>query len=313
MQRNYFTLRLVSLIILSGFFLLNNSCKSGKKSQEGKEVGIEDFLTEEDIFDDIDKAKKIFYSLPSPLETAMLLKSAGVTYNEMILNDLANVEKYSTNKSKALNLGIYTTDLSFACLFDQAQTSLKYMDATKRLSTEMGISDAIDEETIKRLEQNLNKRDVVMDIISETFLNSSSYLKENDQQDVAALVLVGGWIEGLYIGTQMVGDNPVQGNKLVDRIAEQKLSFSIVERMLQDNSKNQLGEENRDIIELINELHTMKAAFDKIEVQTSSVKVDEEDTANVTLLKSQTKISVTPQAFMELQAAVKSLRNNFVQ
>ena len=33
----------------------------------------------------------------------------------------------------------------------------------------MGISDAIDEETMKRLEQNLNNRDVVMDIISETF------------------------------------------------------------------------------------------------------------------------------------------------
>ena len=313
MQQNYFTLRLASLVILSGLFLLNNSCKSWKKNQVGKEVGIGDFLTEEDIFDDIDKAKKIFYSLPSPLETAVLLKSAGVSYNETILNDLANVEKYATNKSKALNLGIYTTDLSFACLFDQAQTSLKYMNATKQLATEMGISDAIDEETMKRLEQNLNKRDVVMDIISETFLNSSSYLKENDQQDVAALVLVGGWIEGLYIGTQMVGDNPAQGNKLVDRIAEQKLSFSIVERMLQDNMKNQLGEENRDIIELINELHAIKAAFDKIEVQTSAVKVDEKDTAIVTVLKSQTKISVTPQAFMELKAAVNSLRNNFVQ
>jgi hypothetical protein len=120
MQQKYFTLRLVSLIILSGLFLLNNSCKSGKKNQEGKEVGIEDFLTEEDIFDDIDKAKKIFYSLPSPLETAMLLKSAGVSYNEMVLNDLDNVEKYSTKRSKALNLGIYTTDLSFSCLFDQA-------------------------------------------------------------------------------------------------------------------------------------------------------------------------------------------------
>ena len=142
-------------------------------------------------------------------------------------------------KAKPLNLGIYTTDLSFASLFDQAQTSLKYMDATKKLATEMGISDAIDEETMKRLEQNLNKRDVVMDIISETFLNSSSYLKENDQQDVAAMVLVGGWIEGLYIGTQMIGNHPVKGNKLVDRIAEQKLSFSIVERMLQDNRKNQ--------------------------------------------------------------------------
>ncbi len=313
-MRNYYTtLRFASLIILSGILMLGNACKSGKKGQEGKEVGIEDFLTEEDIFDDIDKAKKIFYSLPSPLETAMLLKSAGVAYNETVLNDLANVEKYSTNKSKALNLGIYTTDLSFACLFDQAQTSLEYMDATKKLATEMGISDAIDEETMKRLEQNLNKRDVVMDIISETFLNSSSYLKENDQQDVAAMVLVGGWVEGLYIGTQMVGDQPIEGNKLVDRIAEQKLSFSIVERMLQDNVKNARGEENRDIVELINELHATKAAFEKIDVQTSSVKIDENDTADVAVLKSQTKINVTPEAFKELQAAVKSLRNNFVQ
>lgn len=313
MQHNYFNLRLAGIIFLCGLFLLGNSCKSLKKSQEGREVGIEDFLTEEDIFDDIDKAKKIFYSLPSPLETAMLLKSAGVNYDETVLNSLENVVKYSTNRSKALNLGIYTTDLSFACLFDQAQTSLKYMDATKQLATEMGISDAIDEETMKRLEQNLNKRDVVMDIISETFLNSSSYLKENDQQDVAAMVLVGGWIEGLYIGTRMVGDNPDQGNKLVNRIAEQKLSFSIVERMLQDNTKNLRGEENRDIMELINELHALKTAFDKIEVQTSAVKIDDNDTANVATLKSQTKISFTPEAFTELQAAVKSLRNNFVQ
>jgi len=313
MRQFYFNLRLVNLIVLLGLFLLNDSCKSGKRNQEGKEVGLEDFLTEEDIFDDIDKAKKIFYSLPSPLETAMLIKSAGASYNETVLNDLNNVEKYSTNKSKALNLGIYTTDLSFACLFDQAQTSLKYMDATRQLATEMGISDAIDEETMRRLEQNLNNRDVVMDIISETFLNSSSYLKENDQQEVAAIVLVGGWLEGLYIGTQMVGSGPTKGNKLVDRIAEQKLSFSIVERMLQDNKKNQLGEENRDIVELINELHSLKSAFANIEVQTSAIKVEDEDSSHVTLLKSQTKINVTPEAFAELKTAVKTLRNNYVQ
>jgi hypothetical protein len=312
MQHNYLNFRVVNFIILLSLFLLNYSCKSCK-NRESKEVGLEDFLTEEDIFDDIDKAKKIFYSLPSPLETAMLLKSAGITYNEQLLNSLDNVDKYATNKSKALNLGIYTTDLSFASLFDQAQTSIKYMDATKRLATEMGISDAIDEETLKRLEQNLNNRDVVMDIISETFFNSSSYLKENDQQEVAAMVLVGGWIEGLYIGSQMIGDNPIQGNKLVDRISEQKLSFSIVERMLQDNRVNAHGEENRDIVELINELHAVKSSFDKIEVQTSAVKIDEGDSSDITMLRSTTKINVTPEAFKELQTAVKSLRTNFVQ
>ncbi len=243
----------------------------------------------------------------------MLLKTAGVTYNEGLLNQLENVDQYATNKSKAINLGIYTTDLSFASLFDQAQISLKYMEATRKLATEMGIDDAVDEETMKRLEQNLNNRDVVMDIISETFLNSSSYLKENDQQEVAAMVLVGGWIEGLYIGSQMVGTSPVEGNKLVDRIAEQKLSFSIVERMLQDNRQNEKGEDNRDIVEMINELHAVKTAYAKIEVQTSSVKLEEADSTGTNVLKSETKIKVTPEAFSELQAAVKSLRNSYVQ
>lgn len=312
MQHNRIAVRLISIVLLTGIFLIADSCKSNKV-REGRDIGIEDFLSEEDIFDDIDKAKKIFYSLPSPLETAMLLKSAGVEYNELILNGLNNVEKYSTNRSKALNLGIYTTDLSLACLFDQPQASLNYMDATTRLANEMGISDAIDKETLQRLKENLDNRDVVMDIISETFLNSSSYLKENDQQDVAAMVLVGGWIEGLYIGTQMVGDGPVENNELVNRIAEQKLSFSIVERMLQDNTKNMRGEENRDIVELINELHGLKTAFDKIDVQTSSVRIGEKDTTEVTNLKSQTRINVTPEAFAELKTAVKSLRNNFVQ
>jgi hypothetical protein len=312
MRLIYSNLRLASVIFLLGLSLVNNSCKSGKAKLD-KEPGLESFLTEEDIFDDIDKAKKIFYSLPSPLETAMLLKSAGISYNEQVLNDLGSVDKYSTNKSKAINLGIYTTDLSFASLFDQPQTSLKYMDATKKLANEMGISDAVDEETMNRLKQNLNNRDIVMDVISETFLNTSAYLKENDQQAVAAMVLVGGWIEGLYIGTQMIGNHPIEGNKLVDRIAEQKLSFSIVERMLQDNRKNQKGDENRDIIEMINELHALKMAFDKIEVKTSSVKVEEGDAASGSMLKSQTKIKVTPEAFRELQASVQSLRNNFVQ
>lgn len=242
----------------------------------------------------------------------MLIKSAGAEYNEQLLNPLNNVDKYTTNKSMALNLGIYTTDLSFCSLFDQTQTSLNYMDATRKLAENMDIRDAIDEETMVRLEENLNNRDVVMDIISETFLNSSSYLKENERQAVAAIVLVGGWIEGLYLATQLSGDKPVEGNKLVDRIAEQKLSFSIVDRMLEDNRVNEKGEENLDIVSLINDLQGLRSAYNNIIVQTSAVKVDANNTTNVSTLKSQTKITVTPEAFTELRNAVNSLRSNFI-
>lgn len=301
----------ITFLTLMLLFVLA-ACKSDKTKKKGKEVSLDEFVGE-DIFDDIDKAKKIFYSLPSPLETAMLIKSAGAEYNEQLLNPLSNVSKYTTNKSMALNLGIYTTDLSFCSLFDQTQTSLNYMDATRKLAEAMDIKDAIDEETMKRLEDNLNNRDVVMDIISETFLNSSSYLKENERQAVAAIVLVGGWIEGLYLATQLVGDKPIEGNKLVDRIAEQKLSFSIVDRMLADNKVNEKGEENGDIISLINDLENLKKAYSKITVQTSAIKVEPNAQTNVTTLKSQTKITVTPEAFKELKGAINTLRTNFIQ
>ena len=77
MQNKYRHLHLICLMLLLGVIVSLPACKSDGR-QRGREVRLDDFLTEEDIFDDIDKAKKIFYSLPSPLETAMLLKTAGI-------------------------------------------------------------------------------------------------------------------------------------------------------------------------------------------------------------------------------------------
>lgn len=312
MQRRYYSMKLVTVLAVLCLFLLPN-CSSNKSKQKQNNESMEDFLSEDEIFDDIDKAKKIFYSLPSPLETAMLIKSAGAEYNETLLNPVSNSGNYSSNKAMALNLGIYTTDLSFASLFDQTQTSIKYMEAARKMAEGLDITDAINDETIKRLEDNLNNRDVIMDIISETFLESSSYLKENDRPAVATIVLIGGWIEGLYIATELVDGNSIQGNKLVDRIAEQKLSFRIVQRMLSDNLKDQSGEENQDIAELIEELKPLKASFDKIKVETSEIRVEPDENTKVAMLRSQTKISITPEAFNELRQTVDNLRTNFVQ
>jgi hypothetical protein len=288
------------------------ACQSGNK-KGASEVNIEDFISDDDIFDDIDKAKKIFYSLPSPLETAMIIKSAGAEYDQELLNSLDNVQSYSSSKAKALNLGIYTTDLSFASLFEQTQTAIDYMGAARAMAEGLDIRDAIDNETIKKLEENLNNRDVVMDIISETFLNSSSYLKEYERQDEAAIVLIGGWIEGLYIASELVAEKEIEGNKLVNRILEQKLSFNIVLRLLEDNKTNSSGEENEDIIAMISELEELNSAFEKVTVLTSQSSVEGKDEAGVSQVASKTTVKVTPEDFKTLQATIKKLRNSFIQ
>lgn len=304
----------VKYFAISCLVLLVFGCASDKSKKKTRdEVAVGDFISEDDIFDDIDQAKKIFYSLPSPLETAMLIKSAGAEYNEQLLNSTMKIENYTTSKSMALNLGIYTTDLSFASLFDQTQTALNYMNATKNMAEGLDIKDAIDNETLKRLEENLDNRDVIMDIISETFLNSSSYLKENDREAIAAIVLLGGWIEGLYIATQIVGEMPPESNKLVDRIAEQKLSFNIVQRMMEDNRQNEDGSENEDIVDLMMQLKKLKTAFDKVVVETSKTKVEADKQTNITTIRAQNKIIITPEAFNSIKASVNELRTNFVQ
>lgn len=266
-------------LVLSMVYMFSG-CKSCKKDAANQDVNVE---VDNEIVNDINQAKKIFYSLPSPLETAMLIKTAGATYNEKLLNPLSNVSSYTTNKSMALNLGIYTTDLSFASLFDQTQTSINYMQAAKKMADGLGILDAIDNNTIQKLEENINNRDVIMDIISETFMSSSSFLKENDRTAVASVVLVGGWVEGLYIATQLVDVNNFKHTKLVERIVDQKLSFDIVLKLLDENK------DNADVSSLIAEMNDLKKIFDKIEIKTSKIQAVPDAKTNVTTLKSESK------------------------
>ena len=127
----------------------------------------------------------------------MLIKSAGARFDEALLNPVGNVNNYVTNKSMALNLGIYTCDLSFASLYEQTQLIIDYMNAAKKMADGLGILKAIEQSTIDRLEENINNSEVIMEIVSETFMNSNSYLEDNGQPAIAAMVLVGGWFEGL--------------------------------------------------------------------------------------------------------------------
>jgi len=235
----------------------------------------------------------------------MLIKTAGSTYNEKLLNPLEKVSNYTTNKSMALNLGIYTTDLSFASLFEQTQTTINYMSSAKKLAEGLGILDAIDNNTIKKLEENINNKEVIMDIISETFMASSAFLKENDRTAVASVVLVGGWVEGLYIATQLVNVKKIDGNKLVDRIVEQKLSLDIVLKLLEENNKDQ------DVISVIADMKDLKTVFDKVTISTSEIKTEVDNKTNVTTLKSETKNVITPEVFSELSEKVKSIRNKY--
>jgi len=146
-----------------------------------------------------------------------------------------------------------------------------------------------------------------MKIVSETFMNSNSYLEDNGQPAIAAMVLMGGWFEGLYISTQLVDMNDFNGNKLVGRIIDQKLSIDILLSLLESSKGNPA------VDELIIQVKKLKVVFDKIKLTTSRVRPEFDKASNTTVLKSEVKTDMTPAVFKELSATVAEIRSTFVK
>jgi hypothetical protein len=181
------------------------------------------------------------------------------------------------------------------------------MNAAKKMADGLGILKAIDQETIDKLEQNINNSEVIMEIVSETFMNSNSYLQDNGQTAQAAIVLVGGWFEGLYISTRLVDMKNFNGNKLAGRIIDQKLSIDILLNLLNANKGNPA------VDEIIIQVEKLKLVFDKITISTTPVKAEFDKASNSTILKSEVKTDMTPAVFQELATTVAEIRSSFVK
>jgi hypothetical protein len=170
----------------------------------------------------------------------------------------------------------------------------------------LGILKAVEQSNIDKLEENINNSEVIMEIVSETFMNSNSYLADNGQPAIAAMVLVGGWFEGLYISTQLVDMKEFNGNKLVGRIIDQKLSIDILLNLLESSKGNPA------VDELIVQVKKLKAIFDKITITTSKIRPEIDKSSNTTVLKSEIKTDMTAEVFKELSTTVAEIRKTFV-
>lgn len=294
------------LLPLSLIVLILWGCGSDDKSKKEIKKQVDKELEVDNAFlDDLHKAKQVFYALPSPIETAMLLKRAGTEFDGEFLNPTDNASQYTSSRSKALNFGVYGADLSYASLFAQNQIVIKYMAVSKQLADDLGILGYIDANLVDRLESNVNNRDSSMVIISDGFMNSNTYLKEAGRPEVAALIISGGWIEGLYIATTLAQMSP-NNNELIDRIIDQKLSLNTMLDLLGEY------DDNADIQYVIALIQEIKGVYDQVQMVTSKVEpVTNEDT-RITSLQAKTEIFISDDIFTNLCNTIDSVRSEIV-
>lgn len=292
---------LYSVVLVIFVFIFG--CKSGT-NQTDDDVNVQD----ESLLDKehVKKVKMIFYNIPSPMEMANLLQNAGADYNPDILNDYRSYYKYTTNAKLALNLGIYGADLSYTRMFDQIQSSVNYLTSIRKMSDGLGIPEEEGSFTINKIEENIENKDSILSIISVTYSNADSYLKENGRGSTAAMILLGGWLEALYIATNII-DEKNQNPDIINRIAEQKFSLSNLIELIVSYESDQ------DIQKYVPQLKQLQAKFEQIEITYTKGEIITDEEKMITIIDSQMTIDVSFDVIIDIGNIVEEIRSEIIE
>jgi hypothetical protein len=267
-------IRVCLFLFVAIFIFVGCKPKQEKEPAAAKETSEE--TTKEAVIKEISG-----YPIPTSFEVTKMLNEVGAPYILSISNSSENVGNYFSQKEKALNLGVYSADLSYASTYMMKQETMLYLEASKRLTDEMEISSAFNLTYFERIENNLENGDSLISIISDSFYDTYNYLTENEKDKLAILVMAGSWIEGLYITAQiaLTTDDNI---KFLEIIAHQKNSLNKLLEVI-DPLK-----EDEDITEIYSSLTDLKKLYDTI------------------------KEKITGKQLEEISNSIETLRNNIV-
>lgn len=209
------------LILLFIPLLLCFSCKNSSKNGEfvfpkGDAIPLDEAeqLSTEAIAD-------ISKNITSPVEIANLLLMLDVPYSPAYLASSLDANQQPTTFDKALSLGILGADLGYLNIYEMTGTSIDILSSIKKLADGITVGQYFDFEVIKRLSLNKNDLDSLLFLSIDSYTKIDEYLRDNDRGHLSALMIIGVWIEGQYLATQVVKDYP--DPILRDRVGEQKI------------------------------------------------------------------------------------------
>lgn len=187
---------------------------SPKKSQKTEAVQIEKTEVESEV-------REFVYPLPTSYEIVEMLNKIEATYIFDLTNNPANADKYFTEKAKAINLGIYGGDLSYASTYNQKQETVNFIDASRKLLEGLDLQGAVREDLPEQIEANEDNKEALVELITDSFYDTYDFLHKNNRAPVSSLVMAGAWVEGVYIATH-ISEETFNSKEMIEIILKQK-------------------------------------------------------------------------------------------
>jgi len=295
------------LILIGVVAVLFYSCTPDKKPDDQAFLESLDSTKTAGPGVDEEVINSILNQIPSPIEISMLLKESGSKYNVSLLNPSDNLPKYNSNYKKALNLGIYGTDLGYTNIFGNNQDGIKYISSIKSLADELNIGQFFDIKTIVRLATNSKNLDSLLLITTMNFNQINHYLQSQSRDNLSVLLLTGGWLEAMQITCQTAAKNP-QNKELKETIGEQKIVLEQIMLLFSFYTADE------NMASLMEDLNQLKVAYDKITINYTYKESTMEIVDGVAVIKdnSTTTIDITEENIDEIKSITNSIRTKII-
>ena len=263
-------------VYCSLFTVFLSSCGNGTNDQQTFTEDATSSTKTNAPVDDLTQFKydKLISNIPIPFDILRAHEGVPLTYNSEALNSTSNLPFYSSNSSKALNLGIYGGDLAYCITYEKFGDMGNYLKCAKKLADDLGIPLAFDQRALASYKKFQPDKDSLEKIIFNSYSEVDKTLKSNERIGLASLVVAGGWLEGLYATLKTLGFTPrtdkTQG--IYKKIWEQKNHLNMITELLSQ------FKENSNYSNIITDFNGIKSIYDGL-----SVKSDINETEVATL------------------------------
>jgi len=197
----YFLSNYRNLFLILACVMILSSCGNREGNENSSGDAVQDIIKKEVILSP--EAQDMLNRFPTPFEVTTALLTAKAPYLFSLCNPPSNLNKYFTEKTKALNLGVYSTDLAYSSVFQKTDETDKFLFCTGTLAGDLGIGGVYDKDLLKKAEGYKDNRDSLVSLVMTFFKSTTDFLRRNNRTQVAVLVASGAFTEGLYVTSSL--------------------------------------------------------------------------------------------------------------
>jgi len=240
--------------------IFSSSCKQGPKEKETFEPVFSTYKSDSTGAVIPAEKNESFYGILTPVELSRIFNRLRITYSDAIVNAVSNKDLYLSNAKASINTGIYGVDLGYVKIFGVGQGMIDYMVTIREMCNKLGIPDHYVTEPIKRMQSDIEEADTIMNLMNIAFNQMVNHLRAGGRESTAGLLLLGGWVEALYISTQLLYNPANPDPEVVQKIAEQKYTLTTLLSFLKNYYDDPV------VVYYIKKLKYLKKYFDTFDI-----------------------------------------------